>query len=248
MRRYLDDAASIEPYLVLLIVAAGLWFAGAIMFGLIPEVGGATGGGRNGITSVVKGIGILKTDRVFRAFVIARCLLLSVELVMPFLVLHARGLERIGAADLGVFVIAVSLAAVISSPVWGRFSDLAAQRVLAMSGLLDALAVGVALLIGLAPDTWQSPFVYGVAFVILGRAEGGTRLGRKTYQVDLAPPDEKGTYQAVSNTVAGIVALAAGGLGFIAAATGIVPVLIGMAVVMLAGATAAWSLPAANRH
>ena len=247
MRDYLGDADSITPYLMLLMIAAALWLVGAVLFACIPEVSGATQGGRNGIASVLSGFSILRDDGAFRTFVIARCFLLGVELVMPFLVLHTRGLENVDGTDLGIFVIAVSLSSLISAPVWGAFADLAAQRVLAMAGALGALAIGGALLIGTAPSAWQNPYAYGAVFVILGIAEGGARLGRKTYQVDIAPPGEKGTYKAVSNTVAGVAALAAGGLGFIASATGGVTLLVALATSTFVGAAVAWVLPSADR-
>lgn len=243
LRQTMGEDADVTPFAVLLIIAAGLWLAAAILFALIPEPHGSTEGGENAIDRAVAGLGLVRRDPTFRRFIIARILMLSVELAMPYFVLHARGFESIGGGDLGVFVIAVSLAAVVSSPIWGRFADLAAQKVMAIAGLVGAVAVGLALLFAVLPPDTQAPWVYAIVFAVLGLAEGGVRLGRKTYLVDVAPANEKGTYKAVANTLTGVVVLAAGGLGFIADATGAAALLVGLGAVMAVAAILSWTLP-----
>jgi MFS family permease len=244
MRRFLGESQSSTPYIVLLCIAAGLWGIGSLLFALIPEPKGATGGGANAIRKALEGLGLVRSDRILRRFIIARCLLLSVELAMPYFVLFGRREANVAGSDLGIFVIAVSLAAVLSSPVWGRFADAAAHRTLAASGIVGAVSVGAALLIAVLPDGWNNAYVFAIAFILLGLAEGGARLGRKTYLVDIAPTNEKGTFKAVSNTIAGVVMLGAGGLGFIADALGANVLLVALAAAMLLGSVIAWTLPA----
>jgi len=59
-------------------------------------------------------------------------------------------------------------------------------------------------------------FWYMGIFAVLGLGESAANIGRKTWLVDAAPPTERPTWVAFSNTAIGGVALAAGGLGLIA--------------------------------
>jgi len=57
-----------------------------------------------------------------------------------------------------------------------------------------------------------SSWVYAAAFLLLGVAHSGIRPGRKTYLVDMAGGNKRTDYVAVSNTVIGVILLAAGGV------------------------------------
>ena len=241
----LGDSATIGAYVWLIVAAAGLWLLGSLFFALMDEAPGATDGGRNPLDELSNGIRICRQYAGYRAFLYARGFLLSVELAMPFYALHGREVFGGEVAALGVFIVTVGLASVISSPVWGYFSDQSSRTVLAVSGVLAAIAGVVALLIA-GVEALQSPFIYTSVFVILGVAEAGVRLGRKTYLVDAAPKDERPLYVAFSNTSIGILAIAGGGLGVIAQVFGIHALVVVLLVLSLGGALAAWRMPEAE--
>ena len=243
IRAFLSNGTSVLPFLLLLVAAAGLWTAGAVFFALIPEPAGATGGGSNGLREALKQLARLRNEVTLRRFVGARLLLLSVELAMPYFTLAARARTGTDARDLGTFVVAVSIAAVVSSPLWGRLSDVASNRVMAAGAVIGAVATAIAVGLGWAPSETRSAELYAAVFLLLGLAEGGVRLGRKTYLVDLAPPGEKGVYQALTNTITGAVVFLAGGLGVVAQVVGVEPFLAGLALLMLLGAGLSWTLP-----
>ena len=52
----------------------------------------------------------------FRSYVIARCLLVSVELAMPFYAIHAAALHSHKQVSLSIFVVATGIAVVIGGP------------------------------------------------------------------------------------------------------------------------------------
>ena len=54
--------------------------------------------------------------------------------------------------------------------------------------------------------------MYPLAFFVLAIAQGGVRIGRKTYMVDMAGGTKRTDYTAVSNTVIGVLLLAVGGI------------------------------------
>jgi len=245
IHQYVGRGDDMLVYLGLIFLGAILWFLASGLFLIIREAPGATEGGRNAIEEAGKGFRLLKKLDGYRRYLIARALLLTVEVATPLFVLFGQGVVQGGAVGLGTFVVAVGVAQVIGSPFWGRFSDSSSRKVLYWSSLIAALAGIVALLIALLPDSLQVPLVYAVVFVLIGLAEAGVRLGRKTWLVDAAPEGDRPTWVAFSNTSIGLLTLAAGGLGLIAQFLGHEVMMMTIVGLCLLGALAAWWMPEA---
>jgi MFS family permease len=214
---WLGEDADTRAYALLIVVAAALWALAALAFALAGERG-------------------------YRRFLEVRALLLSVELAAPFYALHARELFGGSAGALGAYVVTVGVANVIASPLWGRFADQDSARVLAISGTLAALAAMLAVGIALLPETARAMPMYLAVFALLGVAEAGVRLGRKTWLVDHAPAGERPLWVAFSNTSVGLLAIALGSLGLFADAFGLPGVIALLGLAALAGAVRAASL------
>lgn len=243
LRQVVDDDAGLAPFIILIISAAVLWLIGSALFAAIPERTGATEGGENAIHRAIEGLVYFRSDRALRRFVIVYALLTSIELAMPFLTMVARDQGGQATRDLGLYVIAVSAAAVLSSPIWGRLADRASPRVMAAGGLIGFLSLlGAGALTAFDAGKW-TPWLFGGLFLLLGLAHGGVRLGRKTYLLDIAPSDLKGSYKAVANTIVGSFALAMGSLGWLSAAFGNRTVLLTLAGASLVGLILAFMLP-----
>lgn len=231
-------------WLILMGIAALLWLLGATSYAMIREFPGATEGGGNAAAEALQRLALLRTDRAFRQFVIARSLLLCSALSAPFFILLAHANTNGALAALGMFVIADGVAGLVSAPFWGRFADVSSRRVMIFAGAASAL-IGL-LLIGLvaaSPVLAGQAWLYPVFFFLLSVAHSGVRMGRKTYVVDLAGGNKRTDYVAVSNTVIGVVLLAAGAIGALSALislSGVIAVLAGMG---LAGAWMSARLP-----
>jgi hypothetical protein len=247
LRLYVADGSTTRPFLVLLSITAGLWFVGAVLVLAIREQEGATAGGRNALEEALAGLQLVREKPGFRIFILARALLLSVKLASPFYALYARRLTGGQIGGLGLFVIAVGLAEVLSSPLWGSFSDRSSRTVM-MLGASLAVVVGVAILIvGALPETWQTASVLAPVFLLAGFAQAGVRLGRKTYLVDGAPELERPLYVAFSNTIIGVLTLAGGALGLLAEAFSLRLLLIVYVALMALGALVCWRMPEAEK-
>ena len=244
---FFGDADGIGVYLALVLIAAGLWAIAAFLFLLLDETAGATDGGRNPVDELRHGLAVTRDVPGYRRYITTRGLLLSVELAMPFYALHGENVFGGEVAALGIFVITLGLASVVSSPFWGYFSDRSSRTVLMLSGLFGALAGVMALIIALGPEVLQQAWIYTSVFLVLGIAEAGVRLGRKTYLVDAAPSSERPLYVAFSNTSTGLLAVAGGGLGFIAQFYGTDTLVAVLILLALAGTAAAWRMPEAER-
>lgn len=219
-------------------LAAVLWAAAALLFAALEEqVGKAEGGPRASFA-------VLKNNPVLWRFIIVRGLLVSTALAPPYLVILG-GEEGGTLGALGALLLASASASLLSSYIWGRFSDRSSRRVLMVTGVCGALALVLALTLaqlGLAQTVWAMP----LALFALMIAYHGVRQGRSTYLVDVAPPDDRATYAAVANTVIGVLLLVAGIAGGGAALLGPQAVLVLYAVMAAAAAVVAKGLPEAD--
>lgn len=247
IQRWVGAGSAVVTYTLPVVVAAGLWAAAAVLFAAIREHPGATDGGRRLADEIGAGMRLFARESGYRRFLGVRALLLSVELAMPFYALYAQSLFDNGAAVLGLFLLAVGLGNVLSSPVWGRFSDRSSRTVLIASGCLAAAIAVVALAIGALPHAWRSPWLYAVVFVLLGIAEQGVRLGRKTYLVDAAPADDRPLYVAFANTGVGVLALAGGVVGAAVQFHGAGAAIMILGVLSVLGALVGLMMPEAER-
>ena len=181
----------------------------------------------------------------FRWFVVTRALLLSAELAVPYYTLRARQLTGTE-SGFGLFIVALGLAALGGSPVWGRLSDRVSDRlVMALGGVVGAVAAVAALGFGLVPAGLATPALFAVVFLVVGLSRAGVRVGRKGYIVNAAPDDERPLYVAASNTLAGVLIFAFIGFGVVAQVVGVDLTLGILLVLGLLGAASAWRLPTA---
>ncbi|UHD18390.1 MFS transporter [Thiocapsa bogorovii] len=233
-----DASESTGLYVALLAGAALLWFLAAWSFSRIVEFPGATEGGSNALAEAFARLAIMRDDEPFRRFVIARALAMGSGLAAPFYVALAR--DDLGGAIslLGIFIAVEGLAGLVSSPVWGRWSDHSSRQVFAAAcGLAAALSIAVALWSWLGMPSTAAIWFYPIAFFGLGIAHAGVRLGRKTYLVDMADGNKRTDYVAVSNSVIGALLLVSGLLGALAATVSVEATILLLGLAGLAGVT-----------
>jgi MFS family permease len=231
-----DGSESTGLYVALLSGAALLWFLAAWSFSRIVEFPGATEGGSNALAEAFARLVILRDDRPFRKFVIARALAMGSGLAAPFYVALAR--DDLGGAIslLGIFIAVEGLAGLVSSPVWGRWSDRSSRQVFAAAcGLAAVLSIAVAVWSWLGMPDAAAIWFYPIAFFGLGIAHAGVRLGRKTYLVDMAEGNKRTDYVAVSNSVIGALLLVSGLLGALAATVSVEGTIFLLGLAGLAG-------------
>ena len=237
----LDPAGRMALVIGALAVAGVFWLVAAGIFAGLREEAGATEGGANGITAALANLRYLREDGELARFILARGLLTATALAPPYLVLLAAGAAGEALAELGALVLASALAGLVSGYVWGRLADRSSRRVLMLTGATGAGALLLALgfdAVGLAGTLWALP----AALFVLALSHQGVRVGRSTYLVDMAPADLRAVYTAVANTVIGVVLLAGGVFGAIAAAFGPQATLALFAAMALAGAWVAKGL------
>jgi hypothetical protein len=237
------DSEATGFYAGLLAAGAALWLLAILAYSRIREFPGATEGGANGFTEAFARLSLLRDDKDFRQFVIARTLAMGSGLVAPFYITLAQNDLGNAASLLGIFIAVEGLAGLLSSPVWGRWADRSSRQVFAAA---CALASVTSLLVAtwslLTDSATASQWFYPAAFFVLGVSHAGVRLGRKTYLVDMAGGNKRTDYVAVSNTVIGLLLLVSGLLGALAALISVplVIALFGLAGLLGAGLSLRW--------
>ncbi|MGJ5620247.1 MFS transporter [Sulfitobacter sp. MF3-043] len=217
-------------------LAACLWGVAALLFSTLEEEPSSSE------DTKATDFSVLAKNPVLWRFIITRGLLVSTALAPPYLVVLAGQAGQDRLAQLGALVLASALASFLSSYVWGRLSDRSSRRVLMLTGVVGAVAMITAVAlwaIGLAREVWAMPAVLFVLMI----AYHGVRQGRSTYLVDMAPPDQRAAYAAVSNTVIGGLLLIAGVLGGGAALIGPQATLMLFAAMAVAAAVVGYGLP-----
>lgn len=153
-----------------------------------------------------------------------------------------------------VMLMAVAGLATIVIGGWLQFKGESQAGAAGIVGLL-LLAGAVAGVLSLAVAGWNMAGSPGLpaglvvigAFLVVGIAHAGVRIGRKTYLVDMATAETRATYVAVSNTAIGVVLLAGGVFGIIADWVGTAETIGLLGLICLAGAAGASRLDEVTR-
>lgn len=217
-----EKAFQAEDFGILLSIAGFFWIIAAAIYGQIKEYPGETDGGGNAFKVAISKLGILKTDKPFRLFVITRALFLCSVLNAPFFVILAQQNTQESTYLLGLFILSSGLADLLSANFWGKFADVSSKQVMII-GASIATAVGfVVVLIDffyakLFSLIWLMPLIY----FVLSIGYQGIRIGRKTYVTDLAEGNKRTDYVAVSNTLIGFILLLSGLIGTLSSIIGI---------------------------
>ncbi|BCB59300.1 MULTISPECIES: MFS transporter [unclassified Halomonas] len=233
---------------ILLSVAAAGWLINSLCAARIKEVPGAVEGGENAWDSIKLGMSLMREDTTFLHFNVARALLLSSALALPYLALLGQQQSGTELGGLGILVVVSGLAAMVASPIWGKRADRSSRRVMRDAAIGTAMCCLLAALIAWLPGSWtQSVLPYAGVYALLVVVHHGVRLGRKTYLVDIANQDNRALYVALSNTFTGVLMLIVGGMiGALAQWLGSAMLLVILALIALGAMLSAHRLPEAE--
>ncbi|MEZ5170505.1 MAG: MFS transporter [Acidimicrobiia bacterium] len=232
------EGAPTEVFLWLFLGATAAWLVGTTFILGVREPEGADS---ETPTSTAAAVGLLRTDRDFRHFVVARALLLGSALTPPFVV--ALSVEATGAdiAGLGPFVIAAGLATLLGGRPWGWIADRSSRLVMAVAAGSASLVVAVVVAVYVLDV--RTLWTWVVLYFLLALIHTGARVGRSTYVVDFGDRGDRTSYVAVSNSVMGVLLLLAGGVTAALAAVSPVAALAVLACIGVTGVPAARRLP-----
>lgn len=243
------DAQRSQPMLFGLIAAAGLaWLLAALVFGRVREVPGAIEGGVTFTSVMGEQLTLLVHDRPLQIFLLTRSLLLGTALAAPVVVSLAQARTAGTAAGLGSLIIASALATAVSAFAWGRLADRSSRLTMAagagLAGVIGVLVAGCVWTdLPMSRDSW----FYVVAVFGLGLGHAAVRVGRKTQLVDMAGGERRAAYVALSNTVIGLILLAAGAASAALMTVSLPLTLLALSLAALAGCGFSLALPDVQR-
>lgn len=225
-------------------LAGLLWLGAALLFATLrePDAPGAAARRDTGGDLLRP----LREDADLRRYLVTRALLVPTALAPPFLVMlgGSAGPEF---GNLGLLLLASSVAAILSAYIWGALSDRSSRKTLMLAGLLAALTHGFAALAGFAGDGAPGGAMLAGFVFVAQLAHEGARAGRKTHLTDMDTDGRKAVYTALSNSLIGVLLLAGGSLGVLADLAGPETVLALLAVSSAAAIVAAARLPEVQR-
>ncbi|QUX94722.1 MFS transporter [Marinomonas sp. CT5] len=227
-------------------VATLVWLLAAWIYSSINEPQSDIDPKNTKLLDLFKELGLLRKDKVFREFVIARSLFLCAALSAPFYVVIAQQKSENNTSILGLFILASGLASLFSSPFWGLFSDYSSRKVMIVSSLLSVFTgVFLFLCVRLFPETDFITWLIAILYFVLNIAHQGVRIGRKTYLVNLGEGNKRTSYVSVSNTIIGIVLLAMSSLSLLTYFLSLESLVLVFSIVTLFGVIVAVRLPEA---
>lgn len=189
--------------------ASALWVLGAAFYSRIDEPAAEPGNGESK-EGWLERLSMVREDPKFRAFIIARGLLLGTALASPLLVVLG---QRSGGqiTSLVGFILAAGMASATSSFLWGRLADRAGEWSMAAGGLVAAVAGLAGIVIAWHAPGWaDAAWVWPLVFLVFNIGYAGVRLGRKTWVVDAVEGDQRTDYVSASNTLIAVLILVTG--------------------------------------
>lgn len=200
-----DIGQDSSPWLLAL---AGSAFVLATVVGLRIKEPGMKHDGEKPQSSVLKqSWQMLRTREDFRQFMLVRGLLICSGLALPYFVLLYNQ-QSSDPASMGMFILASGFAAMVGGNTWGILADKRSSRlVLRVAAISTTILCLIACFCSLI-ETEKA--LYIILFFLLSITHEGVRLGRKTYLINMAEDHKRTLYVATSNSMTGLLLLAAG--------------------------------------
>ncbi len=139
--------------------------------------------------------GLLRADRAFTAFVIARTIAAVGMMAVPYYVLYAG--DRIGLTGetVGILSVAFLLAATVSDLLWGLMADKTGNRLVFLASV--GMWAGATLALMIVPPTMWAMII---VFSLVGAGMGGYQIGSINMILEFGDQEDRPMRIAIANT------------------------------------------------
>ena len=146
-------------------------------------------------------------DGNFGRYLGTRVAIVAAALALPFYTVYARRVLDAPEGMVGVYLMGMTLAGVLSNLVFARISDRWGNRLVVRLAALTALLVpATALLVVFAPGLGAARvIIFGLVFVLQGIQVSARVIGGTNYLLELTPSIERVLYIGVAHGVLGVV-------------------------------------------
>ncbi|MEO6457383.1 MAG: MFS transporter [Chloroflexia bacterium] len=156
-----------------------------------------------------RGASVLRQDRDYRSFMIARILISLATIADPFYVVYAKQALGAPAVTVGLYLGALAAASLLSNFLWSPLADRASNRlVMSLTVVAFAAVPFSALLLSFLKDVVDNGLLFtlfALVFILSGLAVGAARIVNNNMLLTIAPASERATYIGFLNLVLGIV-------------------------------------------
>jgi len=202
VKRILGNANLTFPENYALLFSLSFIFIGLSYVGLssVREPEGQPNQEKRNFRSFLKeSVSILWKDKNFGWFMLVRLTASFSSLAMPFYVLYATTELGISINQVGIFVAARMVGAIISNLLWAQLSDHIGNRIVIV--LCTVIGTLVPLLAILAHSVGGMLMV--IVFVLIGFSISGGIIGYKNYLLEIAPEPSRPAYLSLDGTLFG---------------------------------------------
>lgn len=162
-------------------------------------------------TFLPKLLTVLRENRAFSLVTALRLLTGLSGMAMPFYVIYATEELHFGAEAIGLFISSQVVGSILAGFVLGYLNERSGSRiVIQCSTILSLASPLLAVLIrpiGHLAGT-STIYVYSLIFLAIGALNSSYMSGFMNFVLELAPPEERPTYIALTNTLCGVLLLA----------------------------------------
>ena len=151
---------------------------------------------------------VLRENRIFSLVTALRLLTGLGGMALPFYVLYATEELQLGIEAIGLFLSSQVLGGILAGFVWGYLNERSGSKIVIQCSTVMALASPLlALLMGPIGRLAGASiiYVYSLIFVAIGALNSSMMPGFINFVLELAPPEERPTYIALTNTLCGVL-------------------------------------------
>ncbi|MFN8444762.1 MAG: MFS transporter [Caldilineaceae bacterium] len=191
---------------------------------------------------------LLRNDRSFVRITAVRLLAGLHMLAGSFYVIYATQVANQPEAAVALFFTTQTIGGAIGGVILGLVATrFGSRRVVQISVCCDLATITVALIMAALGKPEETAWLFPVIFGLLGVIDAAMMLGYFNYVLDIAPHTERATYIGLTNTLAGLLAIAPIAGGWILEQSSYVVLFAATALMILPALFLAWSLPQSGK-
>jgi MFS family permease len=154
---------------------------------------------------------VLRENRAFSLVTVLRLLTGLSGMATPFYVVYATGELHFGTEAIGLFLSSQVVGGILAGFVLGYLNERSGSKIVIQCSTILAIASPLLALLmrPMAPRAGASTiYIYSLIFFAIGALNSAYMTGFINFVLELAPPEERATYIALTNTLCGVLLVA----------------------------------------
>jgi MFS family permease len=153
-------------------------------------------------------VAVLRENHAFSLVTALRLLMGLSGMASPFYVIYATDGLHLGAESVGLFLSSQVVGSILAGFAWGYLNERSGSKIVIQCSTILALASPLLALLIRPLDNLagtSAVYVYSLIFLAIGALNSSYMPGFINFVLELAPPEERATYIALTNTLCGVL-------------------------------------------